>query len=124
MSLDIVEYNSMPPAVRHLQGCTLLCIKHPEQVPDAPVRVYQLAFPGQLTADCALPKLAEMQRAVRNGLIAEQEWRVQRYEQQRHLQHEQEDAGVYLDVLRYLQELRDISQQPNFPLEVTWPCKP
>jgi hypothetical protein len=124
MSFDIVEYNDAPPAVQHLQGCTLLCVLHPEQVPDAPVRAYQLAYPGQLSDDQAVAKLADMQRAVRNGLVAEQEWRVQRYEQQRHLQHEQEDAGVYLDVLRYLQELRDISQQPNFPLEVTWPCKP
>lgn len=124
MSFDIVEYNDAPPAVQHLQGCTLLCVLHPEQVPDAPVRAYQLAYPGQLSDDQAVAKLADMQRAVRNGLIAEQEWRVQRYEQQSQLHREPDDAGSYQAILEYLQALRDISKHPNFPMEVVWPLKP
>lgn len=55
-------------------------------------------------------------RAIRDAYINGIEWRVSRYRDQKELGREtDDDEETYLSVLEYMQYLRDIPEQPDFP---------
>jgi len=55
-------------------------------------------------------------RAIRDAYINDIEWRVSRYRDQKELGREtDDDEETYLSVLEYMQYLRDIPEQPDFP---------
>lgn len=66
--------------------------------------------------------LAKANRNKRDRLINEIEWRLLRYERQSALNIETADtAGYYHDTLVYLQALREVPQQAEFPHNIDWP---
>jgi hypothetical protein len=70
-------------------------------------------------------ELAARVRRDRARRIVAVQWRVQRYEQQHALGRvPSETAETYAALLVYVQELRDVPQQPGFPATVTWPTEP
>ena len=63
-----------------------------------------------------LEKLAAEKRAERDAAIEKVIWRVQRYDQQKFLQILTTDSEeTYQNLLLYIQSLRDISKEPDFP---------
>lgn len=63
-----------------------------------------------------LEKLAAEKRAERDAAIEQVIWRVQRYDQQKSLQILTTDTEeTYQNLLLYIQSLRDISKDPDFP---------
>lgn len=122
-----VECNEMPPNVEHLKGGTVVSVKHPqqpEQKEDSEkiVLVYQKFF-NQLLQN-PVEKVAEMQREVRDNLIKEYEWRIQRYQQQKEVGVTDDTEQWWQCALSYIQQLRDITKQDTFPHEVEWPQCP
>ncbi len=61
-------------------------------------------------------------REKRDRLIAAVRWRVERCWDQHQLGVEQTEATEPL--LQYIQDLRDVPQQPGFPFEINWPKEP
>lgn len=64
-------------------------------------------------------QLATQIRAERDSKIQEIRWRLERAR-------DEQDLGLPLTepiepILLYIQELRDVPQQPNFPHEIIWP---
>jgi len=76
-------------------------------------------------ATAAATKAAWMQvRAQRDGLIEAILWRAERYERQKAAGLPTTDtAAEYLEVLLYIQALRDITKQSD-PYKIEWPDKP
>lgn len=59
-------------------------------------------------------EVANEVRFMRNQLLAETDW----------TQLSDVDLSIKQKYIVYRQELRDISGQPGFPLDITWPTKP
>lgn len=60
--------------------------------------------------------LAQEKRAERDNLINSILWRVERYNQQKQLEIETTDSeSEYIAILQYIQYLRDVPAQPDFP---------
>lgn len=69
--------------------------------------------------------LAEKLRTIRNAKIGLEEWRVKRYVSQQALGVPTSDSEEdYKKVLQYIEDLRNITVQPGFPTDVTWPDEP
>lgn len=65
---------------------------------------------------------ATFYRNKRDGLIRTETWKVERHTQEQLLNIETTLSNdEFMDVLRYIQELRDLPEQPNFPNEVIYP---
>lgn len=63
-----------------------------------------------------LERLAAEKKAERDAAIEKVIWRVQRYDQQKSLQIPSTDSEeTYQNLLLYIQSLRDISIEPDFP---------
>ncbi len=81
----------------------------------------EVGFDGKLYAAGFAPvkpleKLAAEKRAERDAAIEQVIWRVQRYDQQKSLQILTTDTEeTYQNLLQYIQSLRDISKDPDFP---------
>lgn len=61
-------------------------------------------------------ELAAQKRAERDNLINSILWRVERYNQQKQLEIETTDSeSEYIAILQYIQYLRDVPAQPDFP---------
>lgn len=81
----------------------------------------EVGFDGKLYAVGFAPvkpveKLAAEKRAERDAAIEKVIWRVQRYDQQKSLQILTTDSEeTYQNLLQYIQSLRDISKEPDFP---------
>lgn len=81
----------------------------------------EVGFDGKLYAAGFAPakpleRLAAEKRAERDAAIEQIIWRVQRYGQQKALQIPSTDSEeTYLNLLQYIQSLRDISKEPDFP---------
>lgn len=68
------------------------------------------------TPEPTLDDLKEAKRAERDNMINSCIWRVQRYEQQTKLGLETTDTEEdYLELLNYIQFLRDLPESPDFP---------
>jgi hypothetical protein len=66
--------------------------------------------------------VANSQRANRDMLIKETQWRFERYARLARLNQPQIDDITVLDA--YVQALADVPEQTGFPFEVVWPTKP
>jgi hypothetical protein len=67
-------------------------------------------------------KLENITRNERDKRIEEIVWRAERYERQVALGILPNDTReTYLEVLQYIQDLRDITSQSGFPTNVVWP---
>lgn len=76
------------------------------------VRYYQLVKRQAPSLD----ELKTLKRAERDNMINSYIWRVQRYEQQSKLGGETTDTEEdYLELLNYIQFLRDLPESPDFP---------
>lgn len=61
-------------------------------------------------------------RRKRNGLIRSEIWKIERHTQEQLLNIETTLSNdEVMNLLRYIQELRDLTEQPNFPNEVIYP---
>lgn len=61
-------------------------------------------------------RLAQEKRTERDNLINSILWRVERYNQQKQLEIETTDSeSQYIAILQYIQYLRDVPAQPDFP---------
>ena len=61
-------------------------------------------------------ELAQEKRAERDNLINSISWRIERYNQQKQLGIETSDSeNEYMAILQYIQYLRDIPEQEDFP---------
>lgn len=65
---------------------------------------------------------ADKIRAERDRRIQEIEWRIKRYESEKRQGLTPTDDIGQLDI--FVQALRDITDQPNFPDSVEWPTEP
>jgi hypothetical protein len=61
-------------------------------------------------------RLAAAAREKRNALLAECDWRV--------IKALEDGNGLDFDLAVYRQALRDIPEQPGFPLNIVWPTAP
>jgi hypothetical protein len=61
-------------------------------------------------------RLAAAAREKRNALLAATDWRV--------VKALEDGNGLNFDLAVYRQALRDIPEQPGFPLNITWPEMP
>lgn len=65
---------------------------------------------------------AKNERSRRIALI---EWRVSRYNQEKDMQIPTTDSeDTYIKILKYIQDLRDITLQSGFPTNIKWPVEP
>ena len=63
-----------------------------------------------------IDELSAQKRAERDNLINSILWRVERYNQQKQLEIETTDSeSEYIAILQYIQYLRDVPAQPDFP---------
>jgi hypothetical protein len=62
------------------------------------------------------------QRANRDQLIKEVQWRYERHARLARLEQAQVDDLTELDA--YVQALADVTDQPGWPFTVTWPTRP
>lgn len=62
--------------------------------------------------DKAVDRMSEQVRSKRNGLLSETDWWAS------------SDLTMTAEQKAYRQALRDITNQPGFPHEITWPVKP
>ena len=61
-------------------------------------------------------ELSSQKRTERDNLINSILWRVERYNQQKQLEIETTDSeSEYIAILQYIQYLRDVPAQPDFP---------
>lgn len=65
---------------------------------------------------------AEQIRAQRDKLINEFRWRIERNRDERELGIDTTDDMI--DLLDYVQQLRDVPTQTNFPESIDWPTEP
>lgn len=69
--------------------------------------------------------LACTTRKERNKLLAEAQNRIDRYNNQRRISMRTDDTRKkYKEILRYMQQLRDVPTQQGFPYTVDWPRDP
>lgn len=67
------------------------------------------------TSDPAIEQYKQMKRAERDSLIEKYEWRLSRYERQKAIGIETSDSEeVYLDLCRYIQDLRDLPEKDKW----------
>jgi hypothetical protein len=80
-----------------------------------------LATPEDVIATRTL-NLSLAQRATRDALIRETQWRFERYARLARLNQPQVDDIAQLDA--YVQALADIPEQAGFPFNIIWPTRP
>ena len=103
----------------HWTGTTWKTIADPvPETPHIPTEEERLA---SLTPE----QKAEEVRAKRDSLIEDVSWRIERYQTQRDLGIPTTDsAETYMQILQYVQDLRDIPAQGGFPADIAWPTLP
>lgn len=67
------------------------------------------------TSDPAIEQYKQMKRAERDAMIEKYEWRLSRYERQKAIGIETSDSEeVYLELCRYIQDLRDLPEKDKW----------
>ena len=67
------------------------------------------------TSDPAIEQYKEQKRAERDAMIEKYEWRLSRYERQKAIGIETSDSEeVYLELCRYIQDLRDLPEKDKW----------
>ena len=67
------------------------------------------------TSDSAIEQYKQMKRAERDAMIEKYEWRLSRYERQKAIGIETTDSEeVYLELCRYIQDLRDLTKKDKW----------
>lgn len=67
------------------------------------------------TSDPAIEQYKQMKRAERDSMIEKYEWRLSRYERQKAIGIETSDSEeVYLELCRYIQDLRDLPEKDKW----------
>ena len=67
------------------------------------------------TSDSAIEQYKQMKRAERDAMIEKYEWRLSRYERQKAIGIETSDSEeVYLELCRYIQDLRDLPEKDKW----------
>ena len=103
----------------HWTGTTWETIADP--VPETP----HIPTEEERWASLTTEQKAEEIRSKRDGLIDDIMWRVERYQTQKALGVTTTDSEEqYRAVLAYIEELRQVPEQPGFPDVVEWPSQP
>lgn len=98
-----------------------------EQAPQLIDNLWQTTWQKDLTTDPAViavrtATVARSQRATRDQLIKECQWRFERHARLARMGEPQVDDIAQLDA--YVQALADVPAQAGWPFEVSWPIKP